>query len=50
MLVIERLREIKTADQHYYKFLLIEQNNLFLTQCKSIINNVEIIACTVDLF
>jgi hypothetical protein len=28
-LVIEWLREIKTADQHCYKFLLIQQNNFF---------------------
>jgi len=27
--VIEWLREIKTADQHCYKFLLIQQNKLF---------------------
>ncbi len=40
----------KTVDQHCYKFLLIEPNNIFLTQCKSIINNVEIIACKLDLF
>ncbi len=41
--VIEWLREIKTADQHCYKFILIQQK--FFTQCKLIINNVEIIAC-----
>ena len=43
-LVIEWLREIKTADQHCYKFILIQQNKYFQTQCKLIINNVEIIA------
>ncbi len=37
--VIEGLRELKTADQHYYKFLLIEQNKFFKNQCKLIINN-----------
>ncbi len=39
--------EIKTADQHCYKFLLIQQ---ILTQCKLIINNVEIIAIKLQLF
>ncbi len=28
--VIDWLREIKTADQHCYKFLLLQQNNFFL--------------------
>jgi hypothetical protein len=36
------LREIKTADQHCYKFLLIQQNKVF---SKLIINNKEINAC-----
>jgi hypothetical protein len=27
--VIEWLRDIKTADQHSYKFILIEQNKFF---------------------
>jgi hypothetical protein len=29
MHVIEGLREIKTVDQHSYKFLLTEQNNFY---------------------
>ncbi len=50
MRVIEWLQEIKTVDQHYYKFLLKEQKKIFFTQCKLIINNVEIIAWKLDLF
>jgi len=42
------LQEIKTGDQHCYKFLLIQQNKFFYTQCKLIINNKEIIACTLE--
>ncbi len=40
----------KTVDQHCYKFLLLQQNNFFLTQCNLIINNVEIIVYKLDLF
>jgi hypothetical protein len=39
----------KTANQHYYKFLLIQLNN-FLYSNRLIINNVEIIACKLELF
>ncbi len=48
--VIEWLQEIKTADQHCYSFLLIQKKKFFYTQCKLIINNVEIIACKLELF
>ncbi len=46
--VIEWLQETKTADQHCYKFLLIQQNKFFWL--KLIINKVEIIACQLELF
>ncbi len=49
---IEWLQEIKrlnNEEQHYYIFLLIQQNN-FLAHCKLISNNAEIIACKVELF
>ncbi len=47
--VIEWLREIKTANQHCYKFLLIHQSN-FLTYCKLVTNNVENIESKLKLF
>ncbi len=37
-------------EQHCYKFLLIRQKYIFLTQCKLIINGVEIIPCKLELF
>jgi hypothetical protein len=43
------LREIKTADQHCYKFLLTAKQ-IFLTQCQLIISNIEIIACKLEMF
>ncbi len=33
--VIELLREIKTADHHSYKFILIQQNKFFLNSMQS---------------
>ncbi len=48
MRVIEWLREIKTDDQHCYKFFLKQQKK-FKTQWKLIINNVEIISCKLEL-
>ncbi len=50
MRIIEWLREIKTVDQHCYKFLLTYRAKYFFTQCKLIISNVEIIACKLHLF
>ncbi len=51
--VIEWLQEIKTADQWGTTLLYISSNTakqIFKTHCKLIINNVEIIACKLELF
>ncbi len=46
----EWLREIKTADQHCYKFLLIHQKKFARLHVNLVINNVEIIACKLEFF
>ncbi len=46
----KRLKMPTNEKQLCYKFLLIQQNKFFLTHCKLIINDVEIIACKFELF
>ncbi len=53
MRVIEWLQEIKTADKWGTTLLYISSYTakyILLTQCKIIVNNVEIIACKLELF
>ncbi len=43
-------RQLISEEQHCYKFLLIQQNHFFILNVNLTINDVEIIACKLELF
>ncbi len=46
----ERLKRLTNEEQNWYKFLKNTAKKNFKAQCNLIINDVEIIACILELF